>query len=144
MSLKLHEPIYVVDDEPDLLDIVKELLTSRGYYAKTFLSAAKALESIKAEPPFLIISDFNMPQMNGLDFCGEVRKVLPQIPFVILTGRADKELAVASLSAGVNDLIDKPLQENLLFGLIKKYADIRVQAIEAERLEIARDHRALC
>lgn len=135
--IKLEEYILVIDDEKEILEIFAEFLTSEGYRVKTFTSPVAALESLKSRnyQSFLIISDFRMPDMDGLQFCEKVRTDGFELPFLLISAVADKATAVKGLSAGINDLLDKPIDLPILLKVVKKYSDLRIAQIEQEQRE---------
>jgi len=101
----------VVDDDPDMIEIISFVLREIGILSITrATSALNALEHFKDKPfPFdLIICDWMMPGMNGLDFLRHVRTHDRETPFLMLTSRARKEDVVAAKSAGVTAYIAKP------------------------------------
>lgn len=101
----------VVDDDPDMIEIISFVLREIGILSITrATSAMNALEHFKNKPfPFdLIICDWMMPGMNGLDFLRQVRANDRETPFLMLTSRARKEDVVAAKSAGVTAYIAKP------------------------------------
>lgn len=102
--------IVIVDDEEIVLTSLSSFLTlETEYIVETFESPAKALERIKSNGCNLVISDYLMPGMNGIEFLGEVRKIKPQIPRIILTGYADKENAIKAINeVGLYQYIEKP------------------------------------
>lgn len=65
--------VLILDDSPDQLQVLEAMLKKRGYQTVSFLDPAKALEDLKERKPGLILCDFNMPDMNGLEFCRDVR-----------------------------------------------------------------------
>ncbi len=96
MSDKNGTPrLLLVDDEEMVLTSLGSLLSlETDYDVVTFTSAKKALEYIKKNDVDLIVSDYLMPEMDGITFLGEVRAIKPDIPRIILTGYADKENAI--------------------------------------------------
>ena len=80
--------ILVVDDEPDIRNILRILLTSRGYAVEEAENGRKAVELVRAQPDFdLIIMDIMMPDLNGIDACGQIR-ALSVAPVLFLTAKA--------------------------------------------------------
>ena len=91
--------VVIVDDEEMVLTSLSSLLSlETDYEIKTFLSSKEALDHIKNEETDLVISDFLMPEMDGITFLGKVRKIKPEIPRIILTGYADKENAIKAIN----------------------------------------------
>lgn len=102
--------VVIVDDEEIVLTSLSTLLSlETDYEIKTFLSSEEALIHIKNEDTDLVISDYLMPEMDGITFLGEVRKLKPEIPRIILTGYADKENAIKAINeVGLFQYIEKP------------------------------------
>ncbi len=129
------EPILIVDDEEGIRNDVQYLAESLGLKTITAESGPAALEYIK-DNPCLIISDFRMPGMNGIEFCVEVRKTRGDIPFILVSGFVDKDVAVAGIQSGVTDVIEKPYDHEKLKNLIQKIVDSRIQYLEADAREM--------
>ncbi len=130
------EEVIIVDDDVKVCEVLVELAKSGGFKVSFYHDAVDALKNISKHTPFLIISDYQMPGMNGLKFCQELRKISPQIPFIIVSAYADKEMAIAGLSQGVTELIEKPIDPQYFISVIAKHAKNRIDAIEAERAEV--------
>jgi len=113
--------IVIVDDE----DVVLRTLSSffsleTNYDVHTFLSAEKALEALKDLHVDLVISDFLMPAMNGLEFLAEVKRRYPDAVRVLLTGYADRENAIKAINeVGLFQYIEKPWDNEQLILVIK-------------------------
>lgn len=102
--------IVVVDDEKIVTSAFKTLFKVEGYSdIHLFNSPADAVEFLKTETPDLIISDFLMPEMNGLEFLTEAKKLHPEVSMILLTGYADKENAIKAINEiGLYKYIEKP------------------------------------
>ena len=113
--------IVVVDDEKMFTSALNILFRVEGFTdAHFFNSPAEALEFLKANKPDLIISDFLMPDMNGLEFLTEVNKLYPEVSKILLTGYADKENAIKAINeVGLYRYIEKPWKDNDLIIDIK-------------------------
>jgi PAS domain S-box-containing protein len=95
--------ILYVDDEPDLLEIGKLFLEDGGAFAvDTLPSAGQALEQLNTERYDAIISDYQMPWMDGIQFLVEVRKRFGLVPFILLTGRGREEVVIQAINSGVD------------------------------------------
>jgi len=108
--------ILAVDDEQIHLDLVTEALAAAGYEVKTYLSAVQALEFINHVEPQLIISDINMPEMDGFQFYQEYQNRFShrQTPFVFLSSHSDPETIVKGLNSGADDYLQKPLHPEII------------------------------
>ena len=102
--------IVVVDDEKVVTSAFSMLLKVEGFTDAHFFNNPKeALDFLKDNQPDLVISDFLMPQMNGLEFLGEVKKLYPEVSKILLTGYADKENAIRAINEiGLYRYIEKP------------------------------------
>ena len=112
--------IIAVDDEEIVLSTLKMLLNIEGFdNVEGFTSPQKALEYIKDNKPDLIISDFVMPQMNGIEFLSEAKKLYSDVSMILLTGYADKENAIKAINeVGIYKYIEKPWDnEDLLINI---------------------------
>ena len=105
-----NETILLVDDEEMVLTSIDSFLTLETQYnVVTFISAKKALKYIKSNSVDLVISDYVMPEMDGIAFLAKVREIKPEIPRIILTGYADKENAIKAINeVGLFQYIEKP------------------------------------
>ena len=102
--------IVIVDDEEMVLTSLNSFLTlETAYTVKTFTSAKDALAYIEKEPIDLVVSDYLMPEMDGITFLAGVRDLRPEVPRIILTGYADKENAIKAINnVGLFQYIEKP------------------------------------
>jgi DNA-binding NtrC family response regulator len=102
--------IVIVDDEEMVLTSLNSFLTLETMYTvKTFTSAKEALAYIEKEPVDLVVSDYLMPEMDGITFLAGVRDLRPEVPRIILTGYADKENAIKAINnVGLFQYIEKP------------------------------------
>mgnify|MGYP005989431693 FL=1 len=113
--------ILLVDDEPDILEIVGYNLSSGGYQVFTASNGLEAIEVAKKESPNLIILDVMMPKMDGIEACEQLRK-LPELSNTIitfLTARNEDYSQVAGFDAGADDYITKPIKPKVLLSKVK-------------------------
>jgi two-component system KDP operon response regulator KdpE len=110
--------ILVVDDEPQIRRVMRATLTSHGYTIVEARDGQEALEKFGSERPELVILDMNMPGMDGLDACREIRSS-SNVPIIMLTVRSAEKDKVRALDAGADDYIVKP------FGIQELLARIR-------------------
>ena len=104
------ETVLVVDDEELVLTSLSTyLMLETDYSVVTFTSARSALAYVRDHNVDLVISDFLMPEMDGIAFLAEVRRLRPEVPRIILTGYADKENAIKAINeVGLFQYIEKP------------------------------------
>jgi len=112
--------ILLADDEPDIRRALKRSLHVPGYTMYEAGDGVDALAVLKQNPCDAIISDFNMPRMNGLDLLTQVRIVYPNMLRILLTARADVHLAVRALNEGaVHRFLLKPWDHVDLKGIVR-------------------------
>jgi len=113
--------ILLVDDEPDILEIVGYNLSQEGYQISTAANGREAVAKAKKELPHLIIMDVMMPEMDGMEATEAIRK-MPELSHVIitfLTARSEDYSQVAGFDAGADDYITKPIKPKLLVSKVK-------------------------
>jgi two-component system alkaline phosphatase synthesis response regulator PhoP len=113
--------ILLVDDEPDILEIVGYNLSQEGYQIVTANNGKEAILKAKKELPQLIIMDVMMPEMDGMEACENIRKIpeLSQVIIAFLTARSEDYSQVAGFDAGADDYITKPIKPKLLISKVK-------------------------
>jgi PAS domain S-box-containing protein len=132
--------ILHVDDESSMRDLTKTFLerNDEQFRIRTATSAEEGLATLADHPPDCIVSDYNMPGMDGLEFLRTVRKEHPDLPFILLTGRGNEEVASEAISAGVTDYLQKGTgaeQYELLANRIRNAVKARRDAEKAARRE---------
>lgn len=115
------ETIVIVDDEEMVLTSLSSfLMLETDYEIKTFLSPSEALSYVEQETVNLVISDYLMPEMDGISFLAKVRDIKPEVPRIILTGYADKENAIKAINeVGLYQYIEKPWDNDDLYLIIR-------------------------
>ncbi len=113
--------ILLVDDEPDILEIVGYNLSNEGYQVITAENGIKAIKKAKKEKPQLIILDLMMPDMDGIETCENIRNIpeLNNTVITFLTARGEDYSQVAGFDAGADDYITKPIKPKLLVSKVK-------------------------
>ena len=113
--------ILLVDDEPDILEIVGYNLSQEGYQIVTAVNGKEAVAKAKKELPQLIIMDVMMPEMDGMEACEIIRKTpeLSNVIITFLTARNEDYSQVAGFDAGADDYIAKPIKPKLLVSKVK-------------------------
>ncbi len=112
--------ILIVEDDIHYGEILHDALTEFGYHTLLAYSATGGIDIIKQEKLDLVISDLNMPGVNGIELAESVSKMFLDIPFVLLTGTNDLNLVKQALKAGVSDYIVKPINISELPIMIEK------------------------
>ncbi|MEI6131789.1 MAG: response regulator transcription factor [Bacillota bacterium] len=132
--------IYVVDDEQNIRDLIKEYLVNSGFKVDTFESGIDVLEAFKRNPADMLILDIMMPEMDGLTVCKEIRK-LCNVPIIMVSAKDDEIDKIIGLEIGGDDYIAKPFSPRELVSRVKtvfRRVDEKVSVpIEKNRLSIS-------
>jgi two-component system alkaline phosphatase synthesis response regulator PhoP len=120
MSSKTEYKILVVDDEEDILELLKYNLQKEGYNVKTANNGIKAIEIVKSYTPDLVILDIMMPQQDGVETCRQIRDIpeMQQAFILFLTARAEEYSEIAAFDVGADDYIVKPIKPRALMSRI--------------------------
>jgi two-component system, OmpR family, alkaline phosphatase synthesis response regulator PhoP len=113
--------ILLVDDEPDILEIIGYNLKAEGYQIFTAANGLEAIKVAKKQIPHLILLDIMMPEMDGIEACEKIRKIksLENVIIAFLTARGEDYSQVAGFEAGADDYITKPIKPKVLVSKIK-------------------------
>jgi FixJ family two-component response regulator len=106
--------IYVVDDDPAVLDSVRALLGSHGLEVECYSSAEAFLESYDPGRRGCLLLDLKMPQMNGIELQQRLREAHRRLPILFLSGHGDVPRAVEAMRLGARDFIEKPYDPDTL------------------------------
>lgn len=119
------ERVLIVDDEAALVDIWKRYLELLGYVVATKTSCLEALELFRVHPDYfdLVITDYTMPHMNGLDLAREMKRIQPDIRIIICSGLRDRIRSEKHVEAGVRAFLMKPLELRSAAEVIRKVLD---------------------
>jgi two-component system KDP operon response regulator KdpE len=115
----MNKPVVlVVDDEPQILRVMRASLPIRGYEVLTASTAEEALNQVSKQVPDLVILDLAMPEMSGLEVCRRVRE-FSSVPIIVLSAKGSESDKVAALDLGADDYVTKP------FGMDELLARVR-------------------
>ena len=111
----------LVDDEPDILEIISYNLLQEGYQVFTAENGLEAIEQARREKPHLIILDVMMPEMDGIEACERLRKFpeLQETVITFLTARSEDYSQMAGFDVGADDYITKPIKPKVLMSKVK-------------------------
>ncbi|MFO7528470.1 MAG: sigma-54 dependent transcriptional regulator [Marinobacter sp.] len=127
--------VIFVDDDPHILQAMAQTLTLEDLPVACFEGAAPALKTITADFEGIVLCDYNMPGMDGLQMLEQVRAVDDSIPVIILTGQGDISTAVTAVQQGAYDFIEKPFDHEELIELLRHALEKRHLALENRRLK---------
>ncbi len=113
--------ILLVDDEPDILEIVGYNLKNEGFQIFTANNGIHAIKQAKKIKPHLIILDIMMPEMNGIETCTKIREIekLEDVIIAFFTARSEDYSQIAGFDAGADDYITKPVKPKILVSKVK-------------------------
>ncbi len=119
------ESILILDDETDLADMLAQSLSGLGYEVTAFSDAFEALEYVKenSRKPDLIITDFSMPGMDGIEFAKQIRRIGPHIPMILCTGYSKNITRKKMAAADIQGFIMKPLVRRILADTVRQVLD---------------------
>lgn len=117
----MNERILVIEDEPEIREIIQYNLNKEGYQVNAVVSAEEGLKSIQKQMPDLVVLDLMLPGMYGLDFCRQLRNDsrTSDIPVIILTARSEESDVISGLELGANDYVTKPFSPRVLVARIR-------------------------
>jgi diguanylate cyclase (GGDEF)-like protein len=129
------ERILIIDDDPDIRDVL-DLSLSEHYAIFEAANGKEGLEMVKAKNPDLIITDYNMPVMNGPEFCRQLRHdiLLRHLPVIMLTGKGETKDMVTGIESGADDYLVKPFEPETLLARIRMILKRTTRSLDANPL----------
>ncbi len=127
--------IVLIDDEMGILDLYESFIPQDIYELQKFQNALEALEYIKANHTniCMIVSDFKMPGMNGFELREGINDFGYDIPFALITGYYDKEMAKEGMRLRICEFFEKPVDEAKVMGVLEREATKRIESIQEDR-----------
>jgi DNA-binding NtrC family response regulator len=126
-STDVKKKIFIVDDEADSRQIFRDMLSGLGYDVIDAPSGTSALLTIRDKCDIdLIVTDYQMPDMNGLEFVERVRRLLPTVPIIMITAYGSIETYIRSQCLSVFEYINKPVQKRELHVIVKAALNNRI------------------
>lgn len=128
------QSVLVVDDEEDLLELVRYNLTREGYRVTCVATGEEALKAARKQPPDLIVLDLMLPAVDGLEVCRRLKSESKtrDIPIIMLTAKSEEGDMVAGLERGADDYISKPFSPRVLTARVKALLRRRESQVRAE------------
>ena len=136
MPSETKSTVLVVDDSASFLALVKRHLSNAGYIVLTATNGVEALEIVRTQGVQLVVTDWEMPEMDGLELCRAIRAAdgLGFVCIIVLTSRSEKSHLIEAFDAGADDFLSKPFdRQELLARLRAGDRVVRLEACLAER-----------
>jgi putative two-component system response regulator len=129
--------VLVVDDNPNTMTLMRDLLSARGYEVVAVPDAARAEAEILSRVPDLVLSDVVMPGKSGYELCRELKEnpATRLVPVVLITGLSEREDRVRGIEAGADDFLSKPIFPEELFARVKSLIKLKEFTDELETAE---------
>jgi len=128
--------ILVVDDEDDIRDVLRITLEGEGYEVSEATNGEEGLKAILAHAPDLVLLDYKMPRMTGLEVCAKIKKapLLRPLPVIMVTGKGEIHDKIDGIDSGADDYIVKPFEPKELLARIRMVIRRTVRDLEANPL----------
>jgi two-component system KDP operon response regulator KdpE len=130
-----NKRVLIVDDEPQITRVLRRSLAAHRYDVRTAADGVSALDTFHDFHPNLVITDLQMPEMDGLELCRELRKI-SEVPIIILSVKGEERQKVAALDAGADDYVVKPFGMDELVARVRATLRRTPGEKEESRLEI--------
>lgn len=135
--------ILIVDDDQSMCEMVEADICSRGFESSWCTSAEKAFALLKEEEFDVVLTDLQMPGMDGIDLCDRIVNNYPDVPVVVMTSFGSMETAVTALRAGAYDFVTKPVEMDILALTLERAVNHRALQGKVKKLSelVAQSHR---
>jgi DNA-binding response OmpR family regulator len=120
--------ILLVDDEPDIVEVIQDRLEAYGFTVITAGTGVEALRKLSMEKFDGVLLDVKMPEMGGIEALAEIRKRDTKIPVIIITSSSTREAAIDAIAKGANEYILKPFEWEELKTKVQKVFNVSLEA----------------
>ena len=136
-EIRARTRVLVVDDIAENRHMLERLLAGEGYSVSSAADGAIALTMVDSEPPDLIISDIDMPHLDGIELCRRVKASTDTrlVPFILVTGMADRANRIAGIEAGADDFLGKPFDSQELKARVRSLLRLKRYTDELDSAE---------
>ena len=117
----MNGKIFIIEDEPSIIQLVKHNLEKNGFLVSSSLNGNDGLKELKKFQPDLLLLDWMLPDLSGIEICKNIRKdnSFKNLPVIMLTAKGEEEDKIKGLDSGVDDYLTKPFSFNELMARIK-------------------------
>ena len=140
--------IFIIEDEPSIIQLVQHNLEKEGFIVSSSINGNNGLKELKKFEPNLLLLDWMLPDLSGIEICKNIRKdiKLKSLPIIMLTAKGEEEDKIKGLDSGVDDYLTKPFSFNELLARIKavlRRSDPKIvsEYIEFDDLKLNRNER---
>ena len=140
--------IFIIEDEPSIIQLVQHNLEKEGFIVSSSINGNNGLKELKKFEPNLLLLDWMLPDLSGIEICKNIRKdiKLKSVPIIMLTAKGEEEDKIKGLDSGVDDYLTKPFSFNELLARIKavlRRSDPKIVSdyIEFDDLKLNRNER---
>ncbi len=125
--------ILVVDDDPEVITLLRDFLTESGYYVAAYMSSKEAIDALKEQEFDLLLTDLIMPEMTGIDLLKTAIEIDPLLVGIVITGKGTIETAVEAMKLGAFDYLIKPFEWKMLRQVISRALDVRFLRLKEKK-----------
>ena len=117
----MNGKIFIIEDEPSIIQLVQHNLEKNGFIVSSSLNGNEGLKELKKFQPDLLLLDWMLPDLSGIEICKNIRKdnSFKNLPVIMLTAKGEEEDKIKGLNSGVDDYLTKPFSFNELMARIK-------------------------
>ena len=121
------DKILIVDDEPDIAEVLGDRLEANGFDVRTVSNARACYAAVEEDAPHLILLDIQMPEISGLDALVELKKNHPNVPVLMISASTARDAARTSVERGAEGFVLKPFEPEELMGKISEILGADIQ-----------------
>lgn len=111
------EKIFVIDDEPDLVEVLSDFIKDAGHTPMGFTNPEEAVAALKKEKPDVVFTDMKMPKMSGADVLKAINAYDADVPVIFVSGHLNKEMVIDAISHGIFGVVEKPFKDSQIIAL---------------------------
>ena len=140
-GINLNELIAVLDDEPDILELVSVHLKRAGFRVEGFLNAGSFLKSLTKKKPDLVLLDLMLPDADGFEVCKYLKReeAWASVPLIMLTAKSEETDRVLGLELGADDYVTKPFSAKELVARVKAVLRRTKEPLETMKIQVGSD-----